>query len=129
MSSLKRLGSARDRCSDRRNDHEGETASRSGGKSARATRTRPATVSGASGCGLPVLMTLKIAVNSYAALPGVRVLGRPMGSSAFIFASAASTIAICELWRRSNSRRTEFSGTPSSLASLVLDQPRLRIVS
>jgi predicted nuclease of predicted toxin-antitoxin system len=31
MSSLKRLGSARDRYSDRRNDHEGETASRSGG--------------------------------------------------------------------------------------------------
>ena len=59
----------------------------------------------------------------------VRALGRLMASSAFIFASAASTVLICELWRRSNSRRTEFSGTPSSLASLVLDQLRLRIVS
>ena len=71
----------------------------------------------------------EVAVKSYAALPRVRVLGRPMGSSVFIFASAASMIPICELWRRSKSRRTEFSGTPSSLASLVLDQPRLRIVS
>jgi hypothetical protein len=69
------------------------------------------------------------AANSYPAPLRVRVLGRPMGSSAFIFASAASTIPICELWRRSNRRRTEFSGTQSCLASLVLDQPRLRIVS
>ena len=92
ISLLKRLGSARDRYSDRLNDHDCETASRSGGKCARAPRTRPAAVSDASGCGLPVLMTLKIAVNSYAALPRVRVLRRPMGNSAFIFASAESTM-------------------------------------
>jgi hypothetical protein len=36
-----------------------------------------------------------------------------MGGSAFIFASAASTIPIGVLWRRSNSWRTEFSGAPS----------------
>src|SRR6516165_822639 len=54
--------------------------------------------------------------NRYAAFPVGRTSGRSMGSSAFIFASAASMIRICEAWRRSNSRRTEFSGMPSSFA-------------
>src|SRR6267154_1128077 len=61
--------------------------------------------------------------------PRARALGRSIASSEFILASASSITHMCELWRRSRSRRTEFSGTLNSFASLSLDQPRSRIVS
>ena len=45
------------------------------------------------------------------------------------FAKAASMTHICELWRRSRSRRTEISDMPSSFACLSFDHPLARTVS
>ena len=66
---------------------------------------------------------------SHAAFLRGRGFGKSIASSAFILASAASMIHMCELWRRSSNRRTEFSGMRSSFANFSFDHPFLRIVS